>query len=666
MSYISSQLKITEIPINSSEDILRDRFHSRVRIEGPDFLIELFLDTIECSRAWFSNKTIKATLDLSCIATLDLQQLRRAFSILRININPDRKLIRISSEEHLVFDISNTRDLAKVLATKDPKEELWLQSLIANINFNREYHEDNPGALSRLGEIADIIKFYPKGMRMNLTAFFPPETWQEEDFLKSFTKRVKQIKSSDENFYISNPGIRNPRINPDGIDDLLIKNLSEMILQNKNDLAKISLKLLTELIEMQTAFSKSYLEFQKKSLTDRKNQLGQISSSDDLILDLIQYNYFLYHFALGKIKSNDDYILLLQQIDQGAQASTFEELCTALETARTYFLKVISNSPEQNPESTQCQPWMSSFFVFRKVIERDPTILLTFDLTSENLKKLGFDGFPISSIIGEWLLDIARDLFNSEVLECSKQAWAIIENLKNETVFSKQVSDQAREFVAEMPTPSSTILFDDSFRWSVSWDWCVRRVLQADPVIQRELSNYTEVYVTQDDLITPIKLTDLIDVFLENDEQGVLLIKGGSGSGKTFFSKKLAWEQKHYTSSIVNKYDVIYSPLDKLESFEYRIHLRTESMKLYSIATLSPLRERKILWIFDNYDKINVGERGFPNLYITNEFRDSPNSKVIFLCNDSLSKKKEFYSEVFSPDFGRKLMQAQMIPFKKE
>lgn len=131
--------------------------------------------------------------------------------------------------------------------------------------------------------------------------------------------------------------------------------------------------------------------------------------------------------------------------------------------------------------------------------------------------------------------------------------------------------------------------------------------------------------------------------FLENQSLSVMLLTGPSGTGKTTFFKKFAW-QKLASNMLVpqDEYLVVFVSLGSLtDPFYAAIPEGLGNYEISDERQINELDERKVLWIFDGYNEVKFsesqGEINYKNLYRTNQLVNYPNAKFIFICQDGIS-----------------------------
>lgn len=203
-------------------------------------------------------------------------------------------------------------------------------------------------------------------------------------------------------------------------------------------------------------------------------------------------------------------------------------------------------------------------------------------------------------------------------------------------------------------------LFNEAFRRKVPLEWRLRKILRDDVNFQKELQYYRPLTANVNEKsINPIlrPIDEAVRDFLKSTEKTVLVITGAAGSGKSFFTKKFAWEQlNNQRSENLDDPLVIFASLPKLGRKKVSKNIINNILEEYGIQLKSDslleerLKERKILWILDGYDEIQFkevnGKLNFIYMHVTNGFEDWKKSKVLFTCREGFCNEKLFMPQL--------------------
>jgi hypothetical protein len=197
------------------------------------------------------------------------------------------------------------------------------------------------------------------------------------------------------------------------------------------------------------------------------------------------------------------------------------------------------------------------------------------------------------------------------------------------------------------PKPLSSELFTTALGLKMPLEWEFRQLIMDDRNFQMEFPHYI-VLSGSTSLFSPKQpVESAILEFLQSSTQ-VMLITGPLGSGKSFFSKKCAWEYLNgYDSGDSESYLPIFIPLARFSPKMISVGLIDNVSERYEIRDLQnligQLRGKKILWMLDGYDELSMKTgRQELNTYLTNQLQEWPNSKMMVTCRGGFCHSEMF------------------------
>lgn len=205
--------------------------------------------------------------------------------------------------------------------------------------------------------------------------------------------------------------------------------------------------------------------------------------------------------------------------------------------------------------------------------------------------------------------------------------------------------------------PSSPTLFYkaaqvmgfEPIEWRIAKE--VASSLKNDDTFQLKLPTYVPLYAKNriDTKARPIEAH--IEEFKNNPKQKVMLFSGVKGSGKSFISKFITWQElMSYNPDDENDWLFVYvSPEDARTRLKDFSSNKDEQKRL---------KNKKIIWIIDGYDERNEGKAQLElrNYYVTNHMRRRENWKLLIVsrtgfCEDSYFEPEEKDKELVCLDF---------------
>ncbi|CAL6005693.1 Pentapeptide_repeats-containing protein [Hexamita inflata] len=142
-----------------------------------------------------------------------------------------------------------------------------------------------------------------------------------------------------------------------------------------------------------------------------------------------------------------------------------------------------------------------------------------------------------------------------------------------------------------------------------------------------------------EDLSKAVDVDEQFSNFLKNDEQKVMLIQGGAGTGKTIYCQYLI------TQLLQSKQIVpVYISLPQLQNWEKQMVEETLSELRFSQTEILTLQQSKthLLFVVDGYDEV----RSYKRLYDPNSLLNW-NCKALFTCRSSHLANDKFYYKYF-------------------
>jgi len=612
-----------------------------MRLMTQTYEVTLCLNKLSESSGWLSNRTIKATLDVSGLSSLSVEQLKHSLSRLKITVKPEAN-IQLTLLDNSIYQMQNPKGLA--LAIRKNPHQLWLKDVANEMTY--QVRQARTPSLSQLEDFAEIFEFANLESQGRfipcLLASVKNVEWQNQEWLKilsrafSLIKKVMQGNNSavamkvdlKKNVLYKEFFSLSSKISVIGnistfteFSQILISELPSLLERNDPEILIKTLEILSDALEIKLCCRHS-----DKSWSEREEFLEILKNLENhpnpKINSLAAYNSFLLRssptVSTDHVPFLEPYIQnyerTLRHISNACDAENIEAFFTHISDACSCFSKAFSLLPENQAAATQT--WIIPFFALRKIAVIKPEILLSIDPSIENLKKMGLDE------------DRFRRLKEAVKGPVEQQAFSAEEHSLD---------------------PVSNELFKKALQAKAPLEWYLNKFLVNNITPQEELAFHSKVVATvRGDVSTnPVSGYYHTRAFLDSTQEKVLLIKGKTGSELTTFAKQLALSLLQTKDN--DKYIPIYVPLSRVKvPFNSLI---SDSLQLYGLSKQDIVAE-KILWIFDGYDQIkfDIAENGmlmFRNLYMTNKLQDFGSHKFIITCTENFVKEREF--EYFQP-----------------
>lgn len=196
---------------------------------------------------------------------------------------------------------------------------------------------------------------------------------------------------------------------------------------------------------------------------------------------------------------------------------------------------------------------------------------------------------------------------------------------------------------------ASQLMGFEPIEWRIAKE--VASSLRNDNTFQLKLPTYVPLYAKNriDTEARPIEVH--IEEFKNNPKQKVMLFSGVKGSGKSFVSKYITWQElMSYNPDDENDWLFVYvSPEDERTRLKDFSSNKDEQKRL---------KNKKIIWIIDGYDERNEGKAQLElrNYYVTNHMRRRENWKLLIVsrtgfCDDSYFEPEEKDKELVCLEF---------------
>ena len=254
----------------------------------------------------------------------------------------------------------------------------------------------------------------------------------------------------------------------------------------------------------------------------------------------------------------------------------------------------------------------------------------------------------------------SQDL-NSDVSFVAREQMKVLVRLKSNVLETKEVYEKLNTpnrynfkkklrndlfLIAKKSSSDTTLAFS---QW------------KSEVLTNSEIEKALDLYITANGTLTPSDVEkfdlekNIID-FLRNDESKVMLLLGGSGSGKSFFLQyieHLLWKNIDFSRKESDDYIPLLIGLPSIRNLKSGIVEEALNQKGLSSEQIKILQgSRKFLFMLDGYDEV----QGSENFYLTNQL-DCWQAKVIITCrNEYLMGASNDYRYQFIPYKSKKPM----------